>query len=84
LFVGAVLLKAGIDKIRGGFLSGDSLRKFAETNLAAGAPPGFYRPFLERVVVPHAHLFGALVAGGEVAIGLIDRALRGRAPGWMV
>jgi uncharacterized membrane protein YphA (DoxX/SURF4 family) len=70
LFVGAVLLKSGIDKLRGDFTNGEALRKFVASNLSADAPPGFYRPFLEHFVEPHAHVFARLVAVGETLIGL--------------
>jgi uncharacterized membrane protein YphA (DoxX/SURF4 family) len=70
LFVGAVLLKAGVDKLRGDFTSGEAVRKFVQSNLSAGTPPGFYRPFLERFVEPHPHVFAKLVAVGETLIGL--------------
>ena len=38
--------------------------------LAAGNPIGWYREFLEGTVVPHAQLFAALQAIGEVVVGI--------------
>ena len=42
-----------------GFLNGQLQNSFA-----------FYRPFIETVVLPNKTLFAALVAGGELAVGL--------------
>jgi thiosulfate dehydrogenase [quinone] large subunit len=37
---------------------------------AAGNPVGFFRTFLEQIVVGHATLFAQLTAFGEAAVGL--------------
>lgn len=37
---------------------------------AAGNPVGWYKDFLEGIVIPHAKLFSALQAYGEVVVGL--------------
>jgi thiosulfate dehydrogenase [quinone] large subunit len=37
---------------------------------AAGNPIGWYRDFLLGVAIPHAHLFAALTAFGEAAVGI--------------
>lgn len=56
------------DKLRSqAFSTGlaDTLRTMARTS----APP-FYRPFLEQVVIPHAHAFALAVAWGEALLGI--------------
>jgi thiosulfate dehydrogenase [quinone] large subunit len=56
------------DKIQdAGFVPGlaDTLRKMAQTTA-----PVFYRPFLERVVIPHSHAFALAVAWGEALLGI--------------
>jgi len=43
----------------------NTLRKMAQTS-----SPGFYRPFLEQVVIPHSHAFALAVAWGEALLGV--------------
>ena len=40
------------------------------TRYTAGDPPGFYKRFIEDVVIPHGALFAQLTAFGEVAVGV--------------
>ncbi len=70
LFLGITFVYAGLQKLTdpqyfnpsaAGYI-GKQIRGFA-----AGSP---IHDFLIRVAVPHAHLFGALVAYGELAIGI--------------
>src|SRR5207253_11034456 len=62
-------------KISKGWLSSPQplLDGFITPSLQRGTAEGFYRPFLENVVVPDGALFSQLVAAGEllVAISLI-------------
>ncbi len=46
----------------------DGMSGFLTGNLESSF--GFYRPFVESVVLPNKALFAALVAWGEIAIGL--------------
>jgi thiosulfate dehydrogenase [quinone] large subunit len=79
--VGAWFLKAVWTKVTLGTLAGVvpfpvvtqrfldfQPRRVAE--FAAGNPVGWYRDFLEAVVLPHAALFATLQAYGEVAVGI--------------
>jgi uncharacterized membrane protein YphA (DoxX/SURF4 family) len=70
--VGGYFLAQGFNKIQGGWLtSADPLvRTTLAPALERNTVEGFYRPFLENVVLPNGALFGQLVALGEVAVGL--------------
>jgi thiosulfate dehydrogenase [quinone] large subunit len=69
VITGWVFLQYGwFDKLQGGtFVSGisETLEK-----MARGSSFAFYRPFLEQVAIPHAHLFALLVAWGETLLGV--------------
>ena len=81
MVVGAWFLKAVWTKLTVNFLwgivpyldvsprfIGFQLKRVAE--FAAGNPIGWYRDFLESVVLPHATLFAKLQAYGEVVVGI--------------
>src|SRR5213083_2141562 len=67
LYAGYFFLKYGMEKFNGGF-GGASLHETL-TKWADGSAYDFYRPFLSRVVIPHAGLFAHLVLYGEILVG---------------
>jgi uncharacterized membrane protein YphA (DoxX/SURF4 family) len=68
---GGYFLAQAVSKIQGGWLgSADPLLRFIGPSLERNTVEGFYRPFLENVVVPNAPLFSQLVAIGEFSVGL--------------
>jgi thiosulfate dehydrogenase [quinone] large subunit len=67
LQLGVVLLVAGIPKIRETFTPG--LLNFLQ-NVALERGHPFYQEFIRNVVIPHAGVFAALVAWGEVLAGV--------------
>ena len=71
LSVGVAFLVAGQSKIAAGNWGAayeSTLLEFVSSNLASAY--GFYRPFLESVVIPHAGKFAVLVAWGEILVGV--------------
>lgn len=76
-YVGYVFLLAGWNKYSGGWLNpapGSSpLAKVLNTWFSGDKPmpPGWYHDLLSRMVLPNAHLFGILVALGELAVGVL-------------
>jgi thiosulfate dehydrogenase [quinone] large subunit len=70
LYAGWVYLVASLSKMAGGWLSQPTLRSIVEGWLAGGKPYGFYAPFLQKVVIPHATLFTVLVVIGELLVGI--------------
>ena len=64
---GAIFFCEGYGKVAGAFVRG-GFAKSASEMAAKGYP--FWRPFLERVVVPHPTPFAWSIALGEIAIGL--------------
>ncbi len=77
---GGWFLKAVYTKLTLGFLGGVipypavsprflSFHPKRVAEFAAGNPIGWYRDFLEGVVLPNAHLFATLQAYGEVCVG---------------
>ncbi|MGE5849897.1 MAG: DoxX family protein [Candidatus Methylomirabilota bacterium] len=68
LYVGYWFLLTGIGKIKRGFLSDGALLPQLE-RFAAGTPHAWYKAWLESIVIPHEHLFAALVALGETLAG---------------
>ena len=71
LFVGASFMFAGEFKVSQGAWGADyapNLREFVEGNLESAY--GFYRPFLESIVLPNAESFAVLTAWGELLFGL--------------
>ncbi|HYX21905.1 MAG TPA: DoxX family protein [Thermoanaerobaculia bacterium] len=67
ILTGVLFVAEGLSKITGGFVR----REFADSahRMAAATFP-FWKRFLEAVVLPHASVFGWLVALGELAVGL--------------
>ena len=67
VYTGIFFAWHGFGKVTsGGF--GENLGKFVTGRLDSAF--GFFRPFLESVVLPYTDIFGFLVAWGELAIGL--------------
>jgi len=66
VYTGVFFVWHGISKLRGGNFV-DGMSNFINGSLDGSF--GFYRPFLEGVVLPNASLFAGLVAWGETAIG---------------
>ena len=64
---GAVFAAMGADKLAGPFVHG-GFEKDTRAMLEQSWP--FWAAFLKTTVLPHASLFGGLVAAGELAIGL--------------
>jgi thiosulfate dehydrogenase (quinone) large subunit len=77
VFLGWVFLKAGWGKYLDGYLSPEissvPLAKILKVWLFSSPvmPAGWYREFIEGVVLPNAHLFGALLCLGELAVGAL-------------
>lgn len=67
ILTGIMFLCEGYAKLAGKFLHGGFAADAAEM-ATRGFP--FWRPFLEKTVVPHASLFSWAVALGETALGL--------------
>lgn len=67
IVTGVLFFCEGFAKITGAFVDG-GFAKSASKMAAAGYP--FWKPFLERFVVPHATPFGWVVAISETMIGL--------------
>ncbi|HWP95135.1 MAG TPA: DoxX family membrane protein [Gammaproteobacteria bacterium] len=66
--IGAMFIKAGAGKVAAGEGFAARLPDFFARHAAETFD--FYRPFVEAVVLPHAGVFAALVAWGELALGL--------------
>ena len=66
VYAGVFFANAGIGKIGRDF--GESMARFLSANLDESF--AFYRPFVESVVLPNRGLFAALVAWGELAVGI--------------
>ena len=66
VYAGVFFANAGIAKIGRDFP--ESMSRFLSANLDAAF--SFYRPFVESVVLPNRGVFAALVAWGELAIGI--------------
>jgi thiosulfate dehydrogenase [quinone] large subunit len=69
LFAGWVFLMEALSKLSTGWVQGGKLATLVGGWLQSGKSYGFYAPFLRTVVLPHASLFGWLVAGGELLVG---------------
>jgi uncharacterized membrane protein YphA (DoxX/SURF4 family) len=69
LYLGAAFLEALTNKV--GPHRWSAWPHWMHDHVAKLAPHvvPFYRPFLTAVVIPHANVFGPLVAAGEVAVG---------------
>jgi thiosulfate dehydrogenase (quinone) large subunit len=70
LFLGITFIYAAIQKLTDPQYFNASARGYIGKQIAAFANGSPLHNFLIQVVVPHANLFGALVAYGEIAIGL--------------
>ena len=67
IYTGVFFAWHGIGKIsRGNFAEG--MAGFLNANLESSF--GFYRPFVESVILPNRALFASLISWGEAAIGL--------------
>lgn len=66
VFAGVFFANAGIAKIGRDFA--ESMSRFLSANLDESF--SFYRPFIESVVLPNRGIFAALVAWGELAMGI--------------
>lgn len=77
IFLGWVFLRAGWGKYLDGYLSPEissaPLAKMLKVWLysSPALPTGWYRGFIEGVVLPNAHLFGVLMCLGELAVGIL-------------
>jgi len=67
VYTGVFFLYFGFGKIKRGNFA-DGMEGFLNSQLENTF--GFFRPFIESVVLPNKGLFGFLVAWGELAIGL--------------
>ena len=67
VYTGVFFLDHGFGKIKGGGFA-DGLEGFVSGRLEGSY--GFFRPFLESVVLPNKALFGILVSWGELLVGL--------------
>jgi thiosulfate dehydrogenase (quinone) large subunit len=70
LFLGITFIYAGIQKLTDPQYFDPSARRYIGNQIAAFASGSPMHGFLVNVAGPHAMLFGALVAYGELAIGL--------------
>ncbi len=70
LFLGITFIYAGIQKITDPQYFNTSARGYIGKQIAAFANGSPLHGFLVQFVVPHASFFGALIAYGEIAIGL--------------
>ncbi len=68
IVVGYYFFQFGWEKLTPQFLSGELLTR--QLARAANDPLLWHRDFILHTVVPHSHLFGYLIAYGEMAIGL--------------
>ena len=67
VYAGVFFANSGIAKLgRDNFA--DGMTRFLRNNLDSSF--SFYRPFLESIVMPNAEIFAALVAWGELAVGI--------------
>jgi thiosulfate dehydrogenase (quinone) large subunit len=70
LFLGITFVYAGIQKLTDPQYFNPAARGYIGKQIIAFASGSPLHYFLIRFAVPHAHLFGAMVAYGEIAIGL--------------
>lgn len=70
LFLGITFVYAGIQKLTDPQYFNPAARGYIGKQIIAFATGSPLHNFLIRFAVPHAHLFGAMVAYGEIAIGL--------------
>lgn len=69
VYLGIVFLVAVVPKLTSGVPFAARMSGFLE-NVALGSAHGFYRAFLESVVLPRADVFAGLVVAGEVVAGV--------------
>jgi thiosulfate dehydrogenase [quinone] large subunit len=67
IYTGIFFAWHGFGKISGGSFA-DGMNSFLMSRLEASFP--FYRPFIEVVVLPNSGIFAAMIAWGELLIGL--------------
>jgi len=67
IYTGIFFAWHGIGKISGGDFA-NGMTGFLTSRLESSFP--FYRPFIEAVVLPNSGIFAAMVAWGELLIGL--------------
>jgi uncharacterized membrane protein YphA (DoxX/SURF4 family) len=67
LYLGAMFLKYGLEKLSTGFGGANLHQTLGEW--ATGPAYGFYVPFLQRVAMPYSGLFAHLVIYGEIVVG---------------
>ncbi|HEU5374944.1 MAG TPA: TQO small subunit DoxD, partial [Ktedonobacteraceae bacterium] len=70
LFLGVTFIYAGLQKLTDSQYFNPAARGYIGRQIAAFATGTPLRTFLQQIAVPHATLFGGLVAYGELAIGL--------------
>lgn len=70
LFLGVTFVYAGVQKLTDPQFFNSTARGYIGRQIAGFATGSPLHPFLLNVALPHAMLFGALVAYGELAIGL--------------
>lgn len=68
IFFGYYFFQDGLGKLTGGFTGPGVLEKWLTTKAADAF--GWYKPFLDSVVVPHHQLLAAVVAWGMTLTGL--------------
>jgi thiosulfate dehydrogenase [quinone] large subunit len=69
VITGWLFLQYGwFNKLQGGTFISDMPQTLQK--MAGDSAFSFYRPFLEQVAIPHAHLFALLVAWGETLLGV--------------
>jgi thiosulfate dehydrogenase [quinone] large subunit len=69
ILCGLILILEGWGKVQGGWLHGTPLMASLGGWLDAGKPYHFFLPVV-RTAYAHPKVFGALVAGGELAVGV--------------
>ncbi|MEQ9561140.1 MAG: DoxX family protein [Woeseiaceae bacterium] len=67
IYAGVFFALQGLGKLRNGGFA-DGMQEFLAASLDSSF--SFYRPFIEIVVLPNKELFAALVAWGELAVGV--------------
>jgi thiosulfate dehydrogenase [quinone] large subunit len=71
LFTGWVFLTSSLSKISTGWLDGgDPLVKVLAGWIKEGRPYGFFVPFLEHTVIPHAASYAKLTTFAELGVGV--------------
>ena len=66
VLLGKMWLGAGVHKLEGS----EAWDMLGTVEASLARTPGWYRPFVDHVVLPHRELFNFLVTYGELAVGL--------------